>query len=137
MDFLKDSSERRRQYIKSHPSFKEAKLKIEDIRMFINNLSNLIWWNGNFAFLIYKDRLFSMQTELLESTYSTLLSILQIIELGHFSDANVLLRKVRDDLFLFLYLLETVKRYQIDLEIKHERNAIKWQENKLGNLYLY
>lgn len=136
MDFLKDSLERRRQYIKSHPSFKEAKLKTEDITIFISNLSDLIWWNGNFSFLIYKDRLFSMQTELLESTHSTLRSIWQIIELGHFSDVNVLLRKVRDDLFLFLYLLECVSRHKIDSETKQERNAIKWQENRLENLHL-
>src|SRR5690625_4077112 len=118
MDLLKDSLERMRQYIKSHPSFKEAKLKTEDITIFISNLSELIWCNGNFSFLIYKHRLFSIQTELLESTHSTLRSIWQIIELGHFSDVNVLLTKVRDDLFLFLYLLDCVSCYKFVSDIR-------------------
>src|SRR5690625_7840843 len=77
-----------------------------------------------------------MQTDILETTHIKLRSIWKIIELGHFSDVNVLLRKVRDDLFLFLYLLECVSRHKIDSETKQERNAIKWQEIRLENLHL-
>lgn len=134
MDFYKDSLERRRECIMSHPSFEETKLKIEDLASFIRNFTDLIWWKGNFAFLIHKNKFFFLQTEIMDSTHSTLLSIRQLVEIGHFSDVNVLMRKVRDDLFLFLYLLEVVNRYQLGNETTHERNATKWEENKLENL---
>lgn len=135
MDFYKDSLERRREYIMSHPSFEETKLKIEDLASFINNFTDLIWWNGNFAFLIHKNKVFFLQTEIMDSTHSTLLSIRKLVEMGHFSDVNVLIRKVRDDLFLFLYLLEVVNRYRLGYETTHDnRNATKWMENKLESL---
>src|SRR5690625_1144525 len=101
MDVFKDSLERRREYIRSHHSFKKAKFKIENIARFINNLSDLIWCNRNFSFLIYNTNLFSIQPELLDSTLGTFQSISRIVELDHFCDANVLLTKVRSHRFLF------------------------------------
>lgn len=134
MKYYKDSLKRRRESIIAHPSFEETKLKIEDLANFICNFTDLIWWNGNFAFLFHKNKVFIMQSGILDSTYSTLLSIRQLVEIGHFSDVNVLMRKLRDDLFLFLYLLEVVNRYRLGHETVHERNAFKWMENKLENL---
>lgn len=40
------------------------------------------------------------RTEIIDSTESTLKSICILINLGNFSDINVLVKKFRDDLFL-------------------------------------
>lgn len=72
MKYYKDSLKRRRESIIAHPSFEETKLKIEDLANFICNFTDLIWWNGNFAFLFHKNKVFIMQSEILDSTYSTL-----------------------------------------------------------------
>lgn len=45
--------------------------------------------------------------DFLLATSRTLESISACSKLGNFSDANMLLRKYRDDMFLFLYILET------------------------------
>lgn len=71
------------------------------------------------------------------SASDTLHSIMLCCEYGHLADSNTLLRKYRDDLFFYLYLIAfNSSRDVIDKEhyLKHEANINKWQQNELLNL---
>lgn len=74
---------------------------------------------------------------ILDSTVRTLHSILICSEYGHFADVMTLVRKYRDDLFFYLYLISVGKSCDLLNNIspsKHEQNIKKWQANALSDL---
>lgn len=82
-----------------------------------------------------------IQTNLiLDSTTRTLESIKMCCENTNFADAYILLRKFRDDLFYYLFVLTISK--DIDLSKisgkdnfnKHEKLILDWMEDRLSNL---
>lgn len=81
---------------------------------------------------------FILQTELIDSAVRTLYSIKICSQNGNISDVNTLIRKYRDDIFLFLYFIEVSNNYSMldDKTTVHEKNAVKWLENKLDNLHI-
>lgn len=71
------------------------------------------------------------------SASDTLHSIMLCCEYGHLADSNTLLRKYRDDLFFYLYLIAFNSSNSLmdkAYRQKHEENIKNWQQNKLLNL---
>ncbi|MFB7160390.1 hypothetical protein, partial [Lysinibacillus sp. NPDC056232] len=131
-----DKWDRKSKGIQSNPAFKETIESLDKHLMFVWQLSDLIWSNGNVNFFNHGNRHFIMRTELIDSTESTLKSIRTLIDSGNFSDVNVLVRKFRDDLFLYLYFLEVGNRYNHKKISKHDNNCFDWMEGKLKDFKL-
>lgn len=102
------------------------------------SLSDLISWNGHVMTIFIEGKKFILQTELIDSAVRTLYSIKICSQNGNISDVNTLIRKYRDDIFLFLYFIEVSNNYSMldDKTTVHEKNAVKWLENKLDNLHI-
>lgn len=83
---------------------------IDDLFCFITDFSNLLNLNGRIEVFITKNGNFIFDTSLLRSASKTLQSIKQCSSIGSFSDANTLVRKFRDDLFQYLYILTITKK---------------------------
>lgn len=80
-----------------------------------------------------------MPSGILRSALRTLLSIRLCCDHGNFSDANILLRKYRDDLFFYLYVVlgyyDTKATNQKET-IGYEKNVEAWMNNNLSNLFI-
>lgn len=77
---------------------------------FFEDLSDLISYNGRMISLITNSKIHYLDTSLLDSSAQTLKSIKLCCSIGSFSDANTLIRKLRDDLLLYAYLLDTMNQ---------------------------
>ena len=82
---------------------------------------------------------------ILMSAEQTLESLESCCEKGNFSDSYVLVRKYRDDLFFYLYILlvnkENIENFMAGLSEsprnkKQAENINKWLANKLENLHI-
>ena len=72
---------------------------------FFQRFSELIFYNGRvISFFTYKKSYF-LNTYLIDSSAQTLRSIKLCCSIGSFSDANTLIRKLRDDLIQYAYIL--------------------------------
>lgn len=129
--------ERRKQKVKNNEYFEVLKKSISEVISFHKSLSYLIGLKGSIMFTTKKGKFF-METELLDSVIFTLNSIKSCVKNGSLGDIYLLIRKMRDDLFLYLYFIETEERHFClsDKITKHEKNAMKWMNNNLKNLYL-
>lgn len=58
---------------------------------------------------ITAQEIYNLNTQLIGSSAQTLKSIKLSCSIGSFSDANILIRKLRDDLILYAYLLNIIK----------------------------
>lgn len=76
---------------------------------FISELSELIRYNGGVISFITDKNIYEVDTELLDSAVQTLRSIKLCCSIGSFSDANTLVRKLRDDVILYVFILEIVQ----------------------------
>jgi len=97
-----------------------------------------ISWNGHVIASFIGGKKFILQTELIDSAVKTLCSIRMCCQYGNISDANTLIRKYRDDMFLLLYFIEVSNNYSIlnEKTTEHEENAVKWIENRLNDLHI-
>lgn len=117
----------------------QAKLKeIKEIGEFIITLSSHLC-NKN---IILPCALYCVPTQILDSLGLTVGSIVSCCEFGCIADANSLLRKYKDDIFFFLYLI-VYSRYGREASYRHseiikkmEANVRKWLKNNLSNLYI-
>ena len=88
--------------------FKNFSEDIDYITDFFSNLSDLIFFNGSvISFFSYKD-LHTLDTNLIHSSAQTLKSIKLCCSIGSISDANTLIRKLRDDLIQYIYILNVI-----------------------------
>ncbi len=107
--FFEEELLNRRNVITEDESFKKFEISLNELIDFIWSLSNLISWNGHIILSVIKGKKFMLQTELIDSVVKTLCSIRMCCQYGNISDANTLIRKYRDDMFLFLYFIEVSK----------------------------
>lgn len=91
---------------------------------FLQDLSNLFSYNGITISCIIDNKIHFLDTSLIESSVQTLNSIKSCCSIGSFSDANTLIRKLRDDLLLYIFILDTIK------------NRKTFNEDDLSNLDL-
>ncbi len=137
MLFEEDLSNRRK-VITEDESFKRFEVSLNKLIDFIWSLSDLISWNGHVIATHFEGKKFILQTELIDSAVKTLCSIRMCCQYGNIGDANTLIRKYRDDLFLFLYFIEVSNNYHFlyGKTTEHEGNAAKWIENRLNDLHI-
>ncbi len=116
----------------------KATINLEEIKSFMEELSDLLW--GRVFALIDGQTL--MPQTIINSTCITLESLINCVENARFTDANILLRKYRDDIFFFLYIICYVKDTNDNVDEKHldARNIAKkrinsWKRNELKRLY--
>ncbi|MBN8877737.1 MAG: hypothetical protein J0I32_09350 [Sphingobacteriales bacterium] len=75
---------------------------------FFQNLSGLISYNGRIISLITNSKIHILDTSLIENAGQTLRSVKLCSSIGCFADANTLIRKLRDDLVLYIYILDVI-----------------------------
>lgn len=126
--------EQRRQFYGQNINFKELLLLLDYYLDFFETTSfqvkeHLIIFNTN-------NRLYCYQHEHIDSVVSTLDNLKHCLEKGYFSDANILLRKINDDLFFYLFILELHNNNGFDMQDKTAMQYfINWYNNKLKNFY--
>lgn len=123
--------------VKNSEYFGVLKNSISELISFYGSLSYLVGLKGPIMFINKKGKFF-MQTDLLDSVIFTLNSIKSCVGKGSLGDVYLLIRKMRDDLILYLYFIEIEERHSClnDETNIHEKNAIKWMNNNLNDLYL-
>lgn len=75
---------------------------------FFDSFYELSTYNGRIISYYCNNQYFRLDGTLIQSTTQTLKSIKLSCSIGSFSDANTLIRKVRDDLFQFLFILNII-----------------------------
>lgn len=136
--FFEDEVSKRRKTINRNEKYKEFERLFNVLIDFMWSLSYLISWNGHVITMVTEGKKFILQTELIDSAVRTLYSIKICSQNGNISDVNTLIRKYRDDIFLFLYFIEASNNYSMldEKTTTHEKNAAKWIENKLDSLHI-
>lgn len=85
--------------------FKIFSQDIDYITEFLKDLSELISFSGRILFFHTSQGSYKLDTALIDSSVQTLKSIKLCCSIGSFSDANTLIRKLRDDLVQYNYIL--------------------------------
>jgi len=85
----------------SFDEYADTTQKATDLLEFIEDKSF-----SNMKIRINKDAIYLINGDNIRSAIGTLDSILTCCRQGHFADANLLVRKYRDDLFQYLYIVE-------------------------------
>lgn len=86
--------------------FKTFSEEIDYLSTFFCNLSDLILLNGHILLFISDKKIYKLDSALIDSSAQTLRSIKLCCSIGSFSDANTLIRKLRDDLMQYVYIIE-------------------------------
>lgn len=129
-----DENEQRRKAVNFDANFRDLIFKLKELHSFLEDFGILV--SGN-DFQYIKGGIFFSPGEIILSSSQTLSSLISCCEVGSFGDAYSLLRKLRDNLYFYLYILEVSNSSDILNETdmtKHERNIEKWLHNKLSGL---
>lgn len=96
--------------------FKTFAEEIDYLIEFFKRFSELIFYNGRvISFFTDKD-IFYLNSYLIDSSAQTLRSIKLCCSIGSFSDANTLIRKLRDDLIQYVYILTIINMHKPFIE---------------------
>lgn len=119
--------------IQSNKEYCKAIDKLKEIEKFIEEYGFL---SSGRDYILCVNRVFSLQ-KILISAELTIGSIISCCEHYCISDANILLRKYRDDMFFYLYLVVYDSEYKTGSDVQKIESIIeKWLNNELKNLYL-
>lgn len=88
--------------------FKSFAVDIDYLIKFFQRFSELIFYNGRLISFFTDKKAFFLNTYLIDSSAQTLRSIKLCCSIGSFSDANTLIRKLRDDLIQYAYILSVI-----------------------------
>lgn len=77
---------------------------------FLESFSSLIWFSGRIISFFSDKKMHFVSTTLLDNSIQTLKSIKLCCSIGSFADANTLIRKLRDDLILYVYILDVTNK---------------------------
>lgn len=100
-------SQRERQ-INEIEEFKTFCEDIDYLTKFFSDLSELIFFNGPIISFFSGEEYYSLDASPIKSSVHTLKSIKLCCSIGSFSDANTLIRKLRDDLIQYVYILNII-----------------------------
>lgn len=100
-----ESQERNNEQIINIDEFKKFELEFNNSIEFLQKFSNLLKFSGRIIPFVTKEKVHIVHSALVDSGVQTLKSIKLCCSLGNFSDANTLIRKLRDDLLLYVYIL--------------------------------
>lgn len=131
------TSEMRQCYsIEINPHFKTLISELVDLQTFVSELSSLVG-DKNLCFTFNHKLLFP--DIIITSVASTFVSIIQCCKYGNLSDAYTLLRKAKDDMFFYLYLITVTSRSSrvfSTIPDKHDKNIENWLNNKLSHFHI-
>ena len=96
--------------------FKNFTVDIDYLIEFFKRFAELIFYNGRIISFFTDKNIFYLNTYLLDSAAQTLRSIKHCCSIGSFSDANTLIRKLRDDLIQYVYILSIINARKPFLE---------------------
>ena len=97
---------------------------------FLNDFSELIFYNGRIISVFSESqKMYIVNTALIDNSIKTLQSIKLCCSIGSFTDANTLIRKLRDDLILYVYILDVVNKRKIFIE--EDLNNIKTDDSNV------
>jgi len=82
---------------------------IDYLSEFFSDLSTLLHLNGKIKSFLSVAKHYFLSDELIKSSSQTLKSIKFCCSIGSFSDANTLIRKLRDDLIQYLWILTVIE----------------------------
>lgn len=88
--------------------FKTFAEEIDYLIEFFKRFSELISYNGRIISFFTNKEIFYLNPYLIDSSAQTLRSIKLCCSIGSFSDANTLIRKLRDDLIQYVYILTII-----------------------------
>lgn len=88
--------------------FKAFEIEIDYLIEFFQSFAELIFYNGRLISFLTDKKTFLFNTHLIDSSAQTLRSIKLCCSIGSFSDANTLIRKLRDDLIQYVYILSVI-----------------------------
>ena len=88
--------------------FKAFEIEIDYLIEFFQSFAELIFYNGRLISFLTDKKTFLFNTHLIDSSAQTLRSIKLCCSIGSFSDANTLIRKLRDDLIQYVYILSII-----------------------------
>lgn len=122
--------------------FKTFSADIDYLTKFFSGLSELIFFNGRIISFFSGKGAYTLTTSLIDSSAQTLKSIKLCCSIGSFSDANTLIRKLRDDLMQYVYILnvinlrkpfteESVKELKVDSPENLENSFLNLQFNNI------
>lgn len=84
---------------------------------FLDSFSELLFYNGRIMPIFSdKQKMYSINTVLINNSIQTLKSIKLCCSIGSFTDANTLIRKLRDDLILYVFILDVVNKRKTFIE---------------------
>jgi hypothetical protein len=84
---------------------------------FLNSFCELLFYNGRRISIFADDqKIYTINTTLIDSSIQTLKSIKLCCSIGSFTDANTLIRKLRDDLILYVFILDVVTKRKTFIE---------------------
>jgi len=121
-------------------STEEFKIFSEDMDYLINffkSLAELIFLNGRMISFFSDNEHYQLNTDLIESSTQTIKSIKYCCSIGGFSDANTLIRKLRDDLIQYIYVLNIINSRNpfLNDSITLDDQAVKaWLTNSVADL---
>lgn len=95
--------------IEETEEFKTFAKEIDYLIVFFKRFSELIFDNGQIISFFTDKNIFHLRTDLIDSSAQTLRSIKLCCSIGSFSDANTLIRKLRDDLIQYVYILSIIR----------------------------
>ncbi|WDF65549.1 hypothetical protein [Flavobacterium sp. KACC 22763] len=91
-------------------TFKKFEKEYDSNADFLENFSNLLSFSGRIISLITDKELLNVSGHVIENSVQTLRSIKLCCSIGSFADANTLVRRLRDDLLLYVYTLAVVNQ---------------------------
>lgn len=100
--------------------FKPFAREIDYLIDFFKSFSELVLYNGRIITFMSGNSCHTLDTNLIDSSTQTLRSIKLCCSIGSFSDANILIRKLRDDLVQYVYILNiiTLRKPFIEEDLK-------------------
>jgi hypothetical protein len=117
--------------------FKTFSNEIDYLIKFFKNFSILISCSGRIITFFTNEQNFLFDTTLIVSSSQTLRSIKQCCSIGSFSDANTLIRKLRDDLIQYVYILTIIneRNHRIHDSMTDDEKAVSaWFSNSVSEL---
>ncbi len=113
--------------------FKNFSQEIDYLAEFFKRFSELIFYNGRIISFFTVSGIHYLNTSLLDSSSQTLRSIKLCCSIGSFSDANTLIRKLRDDLILYVYILSIINTRKPFIEEDVENLKLDNPEEFVGS----
>ena len=136
---IPDDFEINRSVIKENSSFQELNTLLEETRNFMYEMSFLAYGRDNIV--LHKVGVIS-GNQILDSVSRTAESIRYCCLNANFADAYSLLRKYRDDVFYYIYMLtvgdktDFMKYVELKDLGKDERNICDWIRNQQNDVYI-